>query len=134
MCSSTSSMMMMTRRTKTQMTATRTCDHLLTPPLQRLLTRKLLLMALVLAGALMSPVTLRETAPTHAQNPAVPRSGGAEVHSTAHGSQASQTWKLSGGLRAIVEDLTDNVILPSRGANSGVSRAMLLAGRTAKLT
>ncbi len=60
------------------------------------------------------------------------RSGGAKVHSTAHGSQASQTWKLSGGLRAIVEDLTDNVILPSGGANSGVSRAMLLVGENSQ--
>ncbi len=62
----------------------------------------------------------------------MPRSGGAEVHRTAHGSQASQTWKLSGGLRAIVEDLTDDVILPSGGANSGVSRAMLLAGENSQ--
>jgi hypothetical protein len=56
-CSSTSLMMMTTRQTKTQTTATRTCDYLLTPPLQRLLTRKFLLTALALAGALMSPVT-----------------------------------------------------------------------------
>jgi hypothetical protein len=62
----------------------------------------------------------------------VPRSGGAEVHGTAHGSQTSQTWKLSRGLRAIVEDLPDNVILPSGGANSGVSRAMLLAGENSQ--
>ena len=62
----------------------------------------------------------------------MPRSGGTEAHRTAHGSQASQTWKLSGGLRAIVEDLTDNVILPSGGANSGVSRAMLLAGENSQ--
>jgi hypothetical protein len=57
---------------------------------------------------------------------------GAAVHCTAHCSQASQTWKLSGGLRAIVEDLTDVVILPSRGANSGVFRAMLLAGENSQ--
>jgi hypothetical protein len=49
--------MMMMRRMKTQTIAIRTCDHLLTPPLQWLLTRKFLLTALALAGALMSPVT-----------------------------------------------------------------------------
>jgi hypothetical protein len=50
-------MMMTTRRMKTQTTATRTCDYLLTPPLQLLLTQKFLLTALALAGVLMSPVT-----------------------------------------------------------------------------
>ena len=63
---------------------------------------------------------------------AVPRSGGAQELGTAPGSQASNTWKLSGGLRNIVQGLPDETILPSGGANSGVSRAMLLAGGTSQ--
>ena len=53
-------MMMTTLRMKTQTTATRTCDYLLTPPLQRLLTQKFLLTAPALAGVPMSPVTGRQ--------------------------------------------------------------------------
>ena len=64
-----------------------------------------------------------------ARPPPVNFSGGYPPQSTKPDNEPdTRAWLKRGGLTAIVEELPDRRILPSGGANSGISRSMLLAG------